>query len=481
VPVSTTWVKIFFWIFLLFLVWAAGTVVNPADPDLWHRLAVGEFLWKNGHFPSGDVFSYLADYKYVADHEWGSALIFYGLWQWGGGAAIVATKLVTLTLTLALVVGAGASGRRPTAILAAFYALVMLALLPSFQSTVRCMIFTHIFFALWVLWFQRERFGPRVPTMLYVLTMIVWANLHGGFVVGLGWLLAITAIEAFYQRDWKKWAIRLGLCSLATLINPFGVQLWLTTGRALVTTRHGFPEWAPVSWTSDPTLYVGYKLLFLFVVVALAIQFFRRGWRRLDRPAVILIVAFMLLALTSARHTSLFAIVAGALLPGIFPLKWPYDLRHRPLRRLVVLGVNYGVIIMPLFAGLRILPVGGGLHLDYPSISCPVGAVEFLQRQDIRGRLLVPFNYGSYALWELRGKMRVSMDGRYDLVYAPPTYRRVDHFFSAQVDWQSLLANPAPAAILVSRSADVYAKLSREPAWREAYQDATNVVFLPRD
>jgi len=36
--------------YLLFLVWAAATVTNPADPDLWHRLAVGEFLWRTGIF-----------------------------------------------------------------------------------------------------------------------------------------------------------------------------------------------------------------------------------------------------------------------------------------------------------------------------------------------------------------------------------------------------------------------------------------------
>jgi len=478
--VSTPWVKFFCGIFLLFLLWSAGTVINPADPDLWHRLAVGEFLWKNGHFPAGHVFSYLADYKYVADHEWGSALIFYGLWQWGGGAAIVATKLVTLAITLAMIVGAGAYDRRPTAILVAFYALVMLALLPSFQSTVRCMIFTHIFFALWVCFFQRERFGPPTPTILYVLSMIIWANLHGGFVIGLGWLFAIMVIEAIYHRDWKKWAVRLGLCTLATLVNPFGVQLWISTARALVTTRSGFPEWAPVSWTSDLMLYTGFKLLLLCVLAALSIQFSRRGWKRLDRPAVILIVAFMLLALTSARHTSLFAVVAGALLPGIFPLKWPYNVSHRPLRRLVVLGVNYGVIIMPLFAALRILPVGEGLNLEYPSISCPVGATNFLQRQDIRGNLLVPFNYGSYALWELRGKMRVSMDGRYDLVYKPETYRRVEDFFSASGDWKTLLTTPAPEAILVPRNAAVYAKLRSESGWTESYRDSTDVVFVPR-
>jgi hypothetical protein len=477
--VSTTWVKFLFWVYLLFLVWAAATVTNPADPDLWHRLAVGEFLWQTGHFPAGDAFSYLSDYKHVADHEWASALAFYSLWRWGGGSAMVATKLVTLTVTLALVVWAGSRDRRPTVLLTAFYALVLLALLPSFQSTVRCMIFTHIFFALWVYWFQRERQGRPVPTFLYVLTMIVWANLHGGFVVGLIWLFAVSCIEMRYGRPCREWAVRLGLCSLASLINPFGWQLWIATGRALVTTRRGFGEWGPVPWFADPLAYPGFKLLFLGVLAALALQIHRKGWKQVDRPGVILIGVFMVLAMISARHTSLFAVVAGALIPGLFPLRWPFVLSLGPVRRLVAMAIGSALILVPLYAALMVLP-GAGLNLEYPHVAHPVEAVAYLQRENIRGKLLVPFNYGSYALWALRGKMRVSMDGRYDLVYRPETYRRVDDFFRAKDDWESLLATPAPDAILVPRSAGVYGKLRDEPGWTEAWHDSWDAVFLPR-
>jgi len=473
--------RLLFCSYLLFLLWAAATVTNPADPDLWHRLAVGEYLWQKGHFPAGDVFSYLYDYQQVADHEWGSALIFYGLWQWGGSAAIVVTKLVTLTITLALVIWAGVRDRRPTAWMAAFYALVLMALLPSFQSTVRCMVFTHIFFALWVCWYQSERLGRRVPTSLYVATMIVWANLHGGFAIGLAWLLLVAVLELIYRGDWKKWAVRFGLCVLATLINPFGVQLWISTGRALFITRHGFGEWAPVAWFSDPKDYCGYKLLLISVAIALAIQLYRKSWKRRDQPGVILIVAFMLLAMTSARHTSLFAVVAGAFIPGIFPLRWPYDLRRRPLRRLAAVGVNFSLIMVPLFAGLIVFSQGAALRLEYPHIACPVDAVDFLDKQNIRGKLLVPFNYGSYALWELRGKMRVSMDGRYDLVYRPETYRRVEDFFAAHQGWYDLLTTPAPDAVLVPRSAEVYFKLRAEAGWKEAYRDSWDAVFVPRE
>jgi hypothetical protein len=477
--VPTLWLRFCFWLYLAFFLWAAATFTNPADPDLWHRLAVGEFLSRTGHFPLGDTFSYLSDYQNIADHEWGSAVIFYHLWLWGGSTAMVVTKLVTLAVTMVLLICAGMRERRPTAWIVAFYALVLLALLPSFQSTVRCMVFTHLLFALWLWWYQRERYGRLVPTFFYILTIILWANLHGGFAIGLAWLLMVAIIEVFQRGPWKKWAIRFVLCALATLVNPFGWQLWVTTARALITTRNGFSEWEPVAWFSSPVDYFGYKLLLTAVIAAIGIQIYRKGWSMLHRPSLILVGIFIFLALTSARHTSLFAEVAGVLVPDIFPLKWPYDLRHRPLRRLVAVGVNFGLVIVPFYVALIILPQGQGLQLGYPDVACPSGAVAFLQQRGIRGNLLVPFNYGSYALWELRGKMRVSMDGRYDLVYAPQTYQRVDDFFAARGDWQKLLTTPVPDAVLIRRENPVYVRMQHEPGWTEAWHDPVDAVFLP--
>jgi hypothetical protein len=468
--------QICFWLYLLILVWGEATATNPADPDLWHRLALGEALAQTGHFPPGGTFSYLADYHRIADHEWGSALIFYAAYIAGGGAAMVAIKITALAATFVLLVLAGTQGRRRTFLFAAFYALVLLALLPSFQSTVRCVVFTHLFFALWLYWFQRERHGHAVPLWAYLITTVLWANLHGGFAIGLAWLLGLALIDSTRR---KQWAIRFALCGLATLINPFGWRLWISTARALLTTRSGFDEWAPVSWWPDLFGFPGYKLLLLLTLAVLAWFIRCRPGERRHWNSIILIAAALALSLTSARHTSIFAAVAGALLPDLFPpeprvAEMPYG-----IPRLGYLAFRFAFVLLPFYAALYVLP-GDGLALRYPAISCPVAAVDFLQRRNVRGNLLVPFNYGSYALWHLRGRMRVSMDGRYDLVYRPETYRRVEDFFFARGNWPDLLSHPAPAAILLPVSDPVFAKLEARPDWAEAYHDPINAVFIPR-
>ena len=473
------WIHFFFWLYLLVLVGAEATATNPADPDLWHRLAVGQYLWSTSHFPVGETFSYLADYHEIADHEWGSGAIFYTAWVWGGGAAMVGIKIVTLAVTLVLLALAGMQGRRPTPVLAGFYALILLALLPSFQSTVRCMVFTNLFFALWLYWYQLERRGRATPLWAYLITTGVWANLHGGFALGLLWLAGVAALEFVQARDWKRWSIRFVACSLATLINPFGWNLWISTARALVISRNGFDEWAPVSWWPGVVEYIGFKVLLLVVLGLLALLIPRQRWKRVDQSAIIFIAGALVLSLLSVRHTALFAAVSGAFLPELFPPTLDRDPEADPLGRMASIILRSALVVFPLFAALRALP-GDGLQLKYPDVSCPVAAVDFLQRENIRGKLLVPFNYGSYALWQLRGRMRVSVDGRYDLVYLPATYRRVEDFFFARGDWAALLRAPAPQAILLRTADPVYAKLKNQTAWQEAYHDTTDAVFLPR-
>ncbi len=478
---STPWLKTFFWAYLLFLTAAAATAANPADPDLWHRLSVGEYLLKSGRFPAGDTFSYLADYQAIADHEWGSAVIFYSLWRAGGGTAMVLAKIATLLVTLLLVVRAGLGSRRPTMLVAGFYAVVLLALLPSFQSTLRCMVFTHIFLALWVWLWQRERRGRPVPDWVYPVTMVPWANLHGGFAIGLLWLGAVALVHRALEGGWSSWLRRLGLSVAATLINPFGVQLWTSTARALVAHRQGFGEWAAVAWSGETlSSYAGYKVLLLGTVITLSYAIYRRGWRGVDRAGVLLVAVFMLLALDSARHTSLFAIVAGAVLPGFLREHSSFSSMRRPLRRMTYLVGSSTLAAFPFFAAIVLALPSSSLGLSYPGVACPVGGVEFLRQQGVRGNLLVPFNYGSYALWQLRGRMRVSMDGRYDLVYTRATYDRVADFFDAKRDWKKLLTSPAPNAILVPQSDAVYARLRTEPGWTEAWADRVDAVFLPR-
>ena len=84
----------------------------------------------------------------------------------------------------------------------------------------------------------------------------LWANFHGGYIVGLG-AMGIAAAVMFVQgwfgdADRMRSAWRLGLitvgCAAATVINPFGVGLWFgvahSVGDPLI--RQVIADWVPL-------------------------------------------------------------------------------------------------------------------------------------------------------------------------------------------------------------------------------------------
>src|SRR5262249_39320806 len=86
---------------------------------------------------------------------------------------------------------------------------------------------------------------------LIPLLFVVWANLHGGFVIGLAYLAYLAVTER--QAIWLK---ILALSGLATFVNPYGPMLYVEIARTLFDSQLHWQivEWRPflVFWQSLP-------------------------------------------------------------------------------------------------------------------------------------------------------------------------------------------------------------------------------------
>ena len=98
------------------------------------------------------------------------------------------------------------------------------------------------------------------------LIFLPWANLHAGFVAGLG-LISLYALGEFISRRpfWPYLAV-LGLAAVVTLINPYGWRYLTYLQRALTMPRPMVTEWASIYQTlgmgvlgPDGLLYVFYS------------------------------------------------------------------------------------------------------------------------------------------------------------------------------------------------------------------------------
>lgn len=79
------------------------------------------------------------------------------------------------------------------------------------------------------------------------LVFAIWANLHGGWIVGGGLVVVWTAVAFIQWRDDRGQLLLVGIASLAaTLLNPYGVNLWVFLAETVRLDRADTAEWQPM-------------------------------------------------------------------------------------------------------------------------------------------------------------------------------------------------------------------------------------------
>ena len=74
-------------------------------------------------------------------------------------------------------------------------------ILPAYIPVLRSHTFTYFLFGVTLFCVEELRGGRRWPVVALPLVMLVWANLHGGFVVGLGVVFFYAAAAAVFLRQ----------------------------------------------------------------------------------------------------------------------------------------------------------------------------------------------------------------------------------------------------------------------------------------
>ena len=229
--------------------------------------------------------------------------------------------------------------------------------------------------------------------------MLVWANCHGGFV--LGWMvLCAWCAEAIYLRlkglpavgDFRLYAVS-AVSILVSGINPNGfrvLEVLANYQQSLMTAT--LAEWRPpLLWPPTP-----FSVLLAAAAVALAVA------RRRVRPADwLLFTAFAVAGLSAGRNTFLIALLAPILIAAYVPWK-------RTLHAYAQVGVA-----LLLAGGFAVeIAEGRSFQLRAAEWQFPAGAADFLLAHHITQPIFNTYEYGGYLIWRLWPQERVFIDGR---------------------------------------------------------------------
>ena len=461
--------------------YARNFAARWGDSDMGGRLAVGRLFLAKGHMPLADPFAYTPTLPMWIDHEWLTGVVFYVLQIIGGDAGILVAKTLLGLGVLSFIWATARLNGATTLPLVAALAIAMPVL--GYGMLPRAQVFTYFLFAMWLYMLERYRHGGLAwPLGLLPVSMLAWANLHGGFLAGLG-LLALYVLGSFRDRPrCLMLLVALAVSTAVTLINPYGLNYWRYLVDAVTMHRPGVNEWASPPFTFA---YAQFWLMVAVTIFALTRAAIRRD---LSMPVVLTLAVTLLLSVRSARHMPLFAICACSFLPPLWPranAERPAVLdRHSrsPLMDFAIVGCLVAAIVFQIY-GLTVLD--GPAEFRYPDqatgvenlVTYPVEAVHYAEQHQLWGNMAVPFNWGEYAIWHLYPECRVSMDGRYETAYPQQTVEMVENFFLAAPDWQRLLDDYATNLVLAPPGAPVNRELAKLSDWKILFSDHAAVLW----
>lgn len=480
-----------------FGIWAALETV--AATDLYWAMAAGRHIVTHGEIPPTDVFSYTYAGAPWANQEWVTQILLYELFEHGGGTAVALFR-IAMTVTLVLL-AAWLGWRRGAAPFAAAAMACAAAVVCRPNLDIRPHLFQFLGTLLVIAIVDAYRRGGRVSLLaLLPPLMAIWANMHFSIVFGLG-VLALLAVAETAQsllrvpgalpRRRILWLDAAAVAAAAAaLLNPQGVRALVFPFTLLGSDelwRREIIEWAP------PVLFAGGQpfgsaLLGYYLVaqLLLALLALAREPRRFDWSNALVVATTAAMALGARRFGPLFALVAA-----------PFGAVNLTL---AARGVVLPAVWQTVTVGVACLAAVGALALDsVPYVRAryqqglfagmsqqwifPQGAVEFLNRNRMPGRLAHMYQWGGYLMFTAPERP-VFIDGRGHTVYPGSFYLEYKKLEDAEPDWAEVLDRHAVSLVLwpstglaMGQYALLLQQLRRSPAWRAVYDDGQAAVF----
>jgi len=432
--------------FAALVVYAYFLSLNPlGDPDLWFHLRTGQMTYETGQLPPDvDPFSYTTPNPIPSGQlkgmrtQWLGQTVLYLVFDALGakGLAILRSLMIVLPFMI-FYLAALRRGASPSALLFVLGAPLILMVNALYGTFERPQAFSFLLAPVVYYIAMRLRGGFSVPlSALLVAIMLLWANLHGGYIVGIALLMAVAAgvaasmaagrffgVESVGGRPERPVSFFLVLFAAiaVTSLNPAGgvVHNWalglvkglfspaghgLRSGAVMTQIQEYRPVWSFYGEPFKEWLYAA-TACYVITLVALCLKYVNQ--RRVDLPEVFAAVLMVFFGLAYMRGIS-FALIFTAMVGSM-------SLAYIPGRRLMAVAVSSALVLV-LFAGslaaerawlLDPRPVGYWVSDEYPERS-----LDFLDSRDVRGRLFNLMGWGGYIIWRSYPERQVFFDGR---------------------------------------------------------------------
>jgi hypothetical protein len=361
------------------------------DPDTMWQITIGQWIIDHGAVPTTDVYSFTMRGQPWISTQWLAQVAYAAAFSLAGWTGPVVLASACIAATFALLTRFLARHLSESATLV--FVAAALALAASHLLARPHVLALPVMMA-WVGGLVRAADRRGAPSFWLLPLMALWANLHGGFVLGLA-LVAPIALDAVLNAEAPqrkslalRWAAFAVAAIAASCVTPYGWESLLAS-RKILALGEALPlilEWRPADFSA-----VGPLEVCLLLGFGLAL------YRGVSLPPlrIVLLLGMLHMALSQTRSLETFALLVPLFLAA--PLAKQIGAADAGARPAV--SSPRGV----LFAGLAIVLLAG--TVAYASVvrfephtrGSPVAAVAELKKLNF-SRVFNDYDFGGYLI-----------------------------------------------------------------------------------
>ena len=270
---------------------------------------------------------------------------------------------------------------------------------------VRTQVITWFFLSLLICVLFQKSLWNKLRYFLPLL-FLVWANLHGGFGIGVGVLTIVLVGKSIETRKHvKENLLILFFCTLVTFINPYGIKLWWEFWMQLTDIRL---RWAISEWY--PAIYFDNIAFWIYFVMSIALMI--KYWRKYTKTELFLYFFLLVEGLSSMRNIPLWVIASFVMtVKNISFLYKEASMYQYGSSRFRSAYIGFCIILLCM-----VLPqYGAYFYGQYISRNAPDSypskAVVYLRLHIPKEQLFSSYDWGAYLDWQFPQK-KVFIDGR---------------------------------------------------------------------
>ncbi|MEW6079014.1 MAG: tetratricopeptide repeat protein [Thermodesulfobacteriota bacterium] len=421
-------------LFLLLLVTLAVNLAVPIrEGDLWWQMAYGRYLLANNTLiPDHTAFSWTPSDGSIIYCAWIAEIFLYVLYKIGGLATLYLLKYGCFLFFLYILWRQALKYQINS--LPLTWLICLLSLLMIDQAAyIKPEIFSFVFILLtawtWENFKSTDKHG--YSCYLFPFYILLWVNIHGGFIFGLTYLVCLGCgeiLNILFSSQQKlplkkqtRFFFSLFLCFVAIFITPYGwkypIQLVNNLFLGGLDVEHYEMVFAYKSILDRqlwPLHFIDYLVLAIIIFLFLLVVNIRK--RGIDYSLILSNIIFLWLFTRFLRTTYfwgvIFAFSGFNLLYQLEPQKALWNKQRQKFTK-------YFIVILFLFLAFR---------SNYESVFClhgpnwlgfgnsyinPQDESRFIKENFAGLRLGNDYDTGGYLLWDLWPDTKVFIDPRY--------------------------------------------------------------------